>query len=128
MNKHIQCALAAVLTYLLTVSAAFAQPRITTQPKDLSVSLGANVTNVVFASGIAPLSYQWRFNGAEIAGAIKRTLILTNVQLANAGDYTIVVTNISGSVTSRVARLDVDPTFTLITAGPVVTDVTDNNP
>jgi hypothetical protein len=123
MNKQIQCKLAAVVTYLLAASAAFAQPRITTQPKDRSVSLGAIVTNFVFASGVAPLSYQWRFNDAEIAGATKRTLILTNVQLANAGDYTIVVTNNSGSVTSRVARLDVDPTFTMITTGPVVTDI-----
>jgi hypothetical protein len=122
MNKQIQCKLAAGITYLLAVSAALAQPRFTTQPTHHSVSLGANVTNFVFASGVAPLSYQWRFNDAEIAGAIKRTLILTNVQLANAGDYTIVVTNNSGSVTSRVARLDVDPTFTMITTGPVVTD------
>src|SRR5258705_9173462 len=121
MNKQIQCKLAAVLTYCVAVSAAFAQPRITTQPTDRSVSLGAIVTNFVFASGVAPLSYQWRFKDAEIAGATKRTLILTNVQLANACGYTIVVTNISGSVTSRVARLDVDPTFTMITAGPVVT-------
>ena len=123
MNKQIQCKLAAVVTYLLALSAAFAQPRITTQPTNQSVSLGANVTFLIFASGVAPLSYQWRFNDAEIAGATKRTLILTNIQLANAGSYTIVLTNNSGSVTSRVARLDVDPTFTMITAGPVVTDV-----
>jgi hypothetical protein len=105
MNKQIQCKVAAILTYLLAVSAAFAQPRITTQPTDRSVSLGANVTNLVSASSSAPpLSYQWRFNNAEIAGATKRTLILTNVQLAHAGGYSVVVTNLSGSVTSLVAR------------------------
>jgi len=123
MNKHIRCKLAAVLSYLLVISTAFAQPRITTQATDQSVSPGANVTNFVFASGVAPLSYQWRFNDAEIAGATKRTLVLTNIQVANAGGYSVVVTNISGSVTSRVARLDVDPTFTMITAGPVVNDI-----
>src|SRR6185295_795291 len=62
-----------------------------TQPTDHSVSLGATVTNLVFASGIAPLSYQWRFNDTEIEDATKRTLVLTNVQMANAGGYSVVV-------------------------------------
>jgi hypothetical protein len=101
---------------------AFALPRITTQPANQSVSLGANVTTFVFAAGLAPISYQWRFNDAEIASAVTRTLILTNAQLINAGGYSVVVTDTSGSVTSLVAVLDVDPTFTMITTGPVVTD------
>ena len=50
-------------------------------------------------------------------------LSLTNIQLINAGDYDAVLTDNSGSVTSRVATLDVDPTFTKIATGPVVTDV-----
>jgi hypothetical protein len=122
MNKQIQSNLAAAIIYLGALSAAFALPRITTQPVDQFASLGPDVTFFVFASGIAPLSYQWRFNDTEIAGATKRTLVVPNIQLANAGSYTIVVTDTSGSVTSRVAKLDVDPTFTMITAGPVVND------
>ena len=114
---------AALLIFLVAVSAAFAQPKIPTQPLSQSVSLGANATFFILASGVAPLSYQWRSNDVEMAAATKRTLILTNVQVAYAGDYTIVVTNLSGSVTSRVARLDVDSTFRMITAGPIVTDV-----
>ena len=47
---------------------------------------------------------------------------MTYVQLPNVGGYSVAVTDTSGSVTSRVARLEVDPTFTMITAGPVVTD------
>src|ERR1044071_8753672 len=42
--------------------------------------------------------------------------------MINAGDYEAVVTDGSGSVTSRVAHLDVDPAFTKITAGSIVTD------
>jgi FG-GAP-like repeat/Immunoglobulin I-set domain len=121
MNTRIQRNIAAVLICLGTSGAAFALG-ITTQPKDASVSLGANLTIQVFASGIDPLSYQWHFNEAEIAGATKRTLVLTNVQVVSAGDYSAVVTDSSGSVTSLVARLDVDPTFTMITTGPIVTD------
>jgi len=121
MKRQIQRNLAAVFICMATLNVALAQPHITTQPADHSVSLGPNVTNLVVATGVAPLAYQWRFNEAEIAGATTRVLILTNVQLANAGGYSIVVTNGSGSVTSRVARLEVDPTFTMITADPIVT-------
>ncbi len=114
-----------VATILISggIGQTFALPRITTQPSDQSVSLGAPVTNLVSASSSAPpISYQWRFNDVEIAGAIKRTLVLTNVQSANAGGYSVVVTDTSGSTTSQVARLEVDPTFTMITTGPVVAD------
>src|ERR1041385_883410 len=122
MNKRFFCKLTAILAYMLAASAVLALPRITTQPTNQFASLGPNVTFFVFASGIAPLSYQWRFNEAEIAAATKRTLVLTNVQMINAGDYTVVATDTSGSVTSRVAHLDVDPAFTMITAGPVAND------
>ena len=53
------------------------------------------------------LSYQWQFNGANIAGASNTNLTLTNVQPTNAGSYTVVVTNSLASVTSAVAVLTV---------------------
>ncbi len=122
MNRRIQCNIAAVVVCLGHLAAAVAQPHFTTQPTDQSVSLGATVTEQVSATGVAPLSYRWRFNDAEIPGEIKRTLILTNIQSVCAGGYSVVVTDAAGSLTSRVARLDVDPTFTMISAGPIVTD------
>src|SRR6185436_13482634 len=51
--------------------------------------------------------------------ATNRSLPLTNIQSAQAGGYSVVVTDTSGSITSRVAVLDVDPTFTKITTGPI---------
>ena len=122
MNKQILRSLVAVFGCWLSLSTAFAQPKIPTPPTDQSVSVGATVTEQVFASGVGPLSYQWRFNDVEIVGAIKRTLILTNIQSTNAGGYSVVVANNSGSITSRVARLDVDTAFRMITAGPIPTD------
>jgi hypothetical protein len=123
MNRRIQGNIGAVAIYLGTLGTAFSQPHITTQPTDQSVSLGAKVTHLVAGTTLAPpLSYQWRFNDAEIIGATARTLILTNIQVVSAGGYSVVVTDSSGSVTSLVARLDVDPTFTMITTGPIVTD------
>ena len=107
---------------LFTVSTGLSQPLITQQPTNQSVSLGANVNFQVTGTGAPALSYQWRFDALDLLSATNRSLSLTNVQLANAGDYAVVVANSSGSVTSQVARLEVDPTFTKITTGSVVTD------
>jgi hypothetical protein len=99
-------------------------PHITTQPVDFpSVSLGGNLTNRVTASGSPPLAYQWCLNGTPLPGQTNRLLILTNAQLADAGAYTVVVTNIAGGATSGVVTLQVDPTFTKITTGAMATDV-----
>jgi hypothetical protein len=49
-------------------------------------------------------------------------MVLTNVQLAHAGDYSAVVANQFGAITSQVATLAIDPAFTKITLGPVVND------
>jgi hypothetical protein len=46
------------------------------------------------------LSYQWYFNGVAISGATQATLSLANVQAANAGTYTVQISNSLGSATS----------------------------
>jgi hypothetical protein len=102
---------------------SFSQPIFTEEASDQSVSVGANVTFRSAATGEAPLSYQWDFNQAELSGRTNRSLVLTDVQLSNAGAYTLVVTNAAGCITSRVARLEVDATFTKITAGHIATSV-----
>lgn len=102
---------------------AFGQPVITRQPTNQSVSLGATASFLVTATSTnPPLSYQWRLQGADISAAFTNSLSVTNVHLTNAGGYDAVIADMSGSVTSRVALLEVDPTFTKITTGPVVTD------
>jgi len=87
-------------------------PVITNQPLDLAVNVGENATFGVGASGGAPLNYQWRFNASDIAGATNPTYTHTNAQFADAGNYSVVVTNSSGSVTSRIAGLTVNTTPT----------------
>ena len=91
---------------LFTFSPAVA-PAIDTQPLAQSVSPGSNVAFAVAASGTAPLTYQWRFNGANLANATNASLTVTNAQPANEGGYTVVVTNNYGSVTSATAALRV---------------------
>ncbi|HEY3132395.1 MAG TPA: immunoglobulin domain-containing protein [Acidobacteriota bacterium] len=82
-------------------------PTIISQPQSQTVSVGANVTFSVTAGGTTPLSYQWRKDGANISGATNATLTLNNVQRTDAGNYTVVVSNSIGTITSTAARLNV---------------------
>jgi GH25 family lysozyme M1 (1,4-beta-N-acetylmuramidase) len=70
---------------------------------------GSNVSFAVAASGGQPLKYQWRLNGTNVLNATNSVYNLTNAQTTNAGFYTVVVTNSSGSVTSTPVSLLVFP-------------------
>ncbi|HQL79764.1 MAG TPA: immunoglobulin domain-containing protein, partial [Verrucomicrobiota bacterium] len=91
---------AAVLTVL-------EPPAIVSQPQSRTNVVGSTATFSVVASGTEPLAYQWCFNGTNLAGQTSTTLTLGSVQTAQAGSYTVVVTNAAGSVTSQVAALTV---------------------
>jgi uncharacterized delta-60 repeat protein len=60
-------------------------------------------------TGLPPLSYQWLFNGQPIAGATNQVLVATNLQLTDAGAYSLRVSNLVGVVTSLAATLTVLP-------------------
>ena len=101
-------------------------PTITTQPASQTVTVGSSVTFSVVASGTAPLSYQWKFNGANISGATSTSYTIASAQTNNAGSYTVTVTNVAGSVTSSAAILTVNsaavaPTITTQPASQTVT-------
>lgn len=101
--------------YRLVSGAAPVAPSIFTPPQNQTVVVGQNATFNVTALGTAPLSYQWLFNSDfPIASATSSTLGLTNVQTDDAGQYSVMVTNSSGSVTSAPAILTVlvPPTIT----------------
>jgi alpha-tubulin suppressor-like RCC1 family protein len=91
-------------------------PGITSQPGSLSVTNGGNANFTVAASGAAPLNYQWYFNSTAISGATTANYTLTGVTPTNEGNYTVIITNNYGSVTSRVAALTV-----LLPLPPVIT-------
>jgi uncharacterized repeat protein (TIGR01451 family) len=82
-------------------------PAITAQPNSQTAIVGTNVTFQVAATGTAPLTFQWRFNGTNLAGASSTSLTLTNVQAAQAGTYTVQVTNPYGSALSFSTTLTV---------------------
>ena len=89
-------------------------PSIITPPQGLTVSNGLNASFTVVAAGSPPLSYQWQFNGVARTGATSSSLTITNAQLADQGDYTVVVSNAVGSITSPAAHLTVQ----MAAAGP----------
>ena len=91
----------------LTVTIVGTPPTITAQPSDQTVGAGTNVTLRVGVSGTAPFTYQWRKNGAAIAGATSDTLQLPGVTATSGGSYTVLVGNAFGSATSNPATLTV---------------------
>ncbi len=85
----------------------FHSPSITNQPASQTVPVGSNVTFKVAAAGNPPLQYAWRLNNALINNATNAVFGIPNVQLTNAGTYSVIVSDITGSVTSSNALLTV---------------------
>lgn len=97
-------------------------PVIAAQPVSTSLFQGQTAHFTVAAGGSDPLSYQWQAgaagsgvyspltDGGRISGAATAALTVANIGSADAGDYVVVITNASGSVTSSVATLTVEAT------------------
>jgi hypothetical protein len=107
-----------------------AGPFITSQPQSLTLYGQQNAQFRVSAIGNLPLAYQWRAgvigsgvytnlgDAGNVSGSTNATLNITNITAANGLDYLVVVTNIYGAVTSKVATLNIRPQ-PLITLQPV---------
>ncbi len=104
-------------------------PVITTQPTNQDLWVGATVSFDVTATGTPPLTYLWQVDGTNltngtnifgstISGATNTTLTISNAQTNDSGNYTVVVTNYAGSVTSSVAVLTVTNGPPVITVQP----------
>jgi hypothetical protein len=89
-------------------------PIVLTQPVSQSVLVGANPTFTVSGFGVPMPTFQWRRNGTALTGATTSSLTLPNVQAENAGSYTVVLTNPTGTITSAPATL-------AVAAPPVIT-------
>jgi hypothetical protein len=82
---------------------------ITRQPASQTVTRGQSVTLAVAASGPGVRTYRWIKDGSAVGGAMEATYSITNVQRAQAGTYTCVVTSGAGQLTSTPAELVVEP-------------------
>lgn len=92
----------------LTVLAGGIAPTVLAQPQDLSVTEGSPASFSAAVDGSGPLSYQWRRNGVDIAGANGTSYTLPAAAAADDGAvFTLVASNAAGTVTSNPARLGV---------------------
>ena len=102
-------------------------PSITIEPVSQTVTTGQTATFTVVAAGTAPLSYQWRKSGTAISGATASTYTTPATTSAdNGSQFTVVVSNTAGSVTSNAATLTVSaaavaPSITTQPASQTVT-------
>jgi alpha-tubulin suppressor-like RCC1 family protein len=96
-------------------------PVITQQPANQSVLIGSNVTFTAGIVGTPPYSFQWSLNGSlltddgiHINGSATSTLVVSNLTVADAGSYSLLVTNVSGATNTMAAVLTVlvPPTIT----------------
>ena len=95
----------------LTVQEA---PFLDNQLNNTNLPAGSGNVFAIFAGGSTPLSYQWTFNDAVIAGATNYFINQTNVQLYQAGTYVVTVTNLYGSISST-------GTLSVYTVAPSIT-------
>lgn len=91
----------------ITATTLSIPPSINTQPKSRNMPVGGSVTFNVLASGSPPLSYQWRRNDLNIPGASSTSYTISGVLTNHDGNYTVVVSNAAGAITSSVAVLTV---------------------
>ena len=80
-------------------------PAITVPPANQHIAVDETATFRVMAVGTAPLHYQWQRNGTNLFGETGSVLVLTNVQLFDAGYYSVIVSNSIDSVESPAATL-----------------------
>jgi Immunoglobulin domain len=85
-------------------------PLITAQPRSQSVLAGVSVMFSVAVEGTPPFTYQWRLDGIDLVDATDASLTLENLQAADAGSYSVRVSNPVGASLSANATLTVEPT------------------
>lgn len=91
----------------VVISGTALAPQVVQQPANFQAETGAAAYFSVVATGSRPLGYQWQRNGVNIAGATAEWLLLQNLNAADAGTYTVKVSNAAGSATSAGATLTV---------------------
>jgi hypothetical protein len=94
-------------TNQLPVNSGVTAPFVVLQPQSQTVPIGGNVSFLVFRAGTAPTTYQWQMDGTNLLGATSSSLNLTNLQITNAGNYGVILSNTAGTTLSSNAFLSV---------------------
>ena len=102
----------------LTVNPVIIAPQIITHPTDITVMVASGFSFSVVATG-SNLTYQWKKNGTAITGETNATLTRSTSVVADAGDYSVVVSNSANTVESISAKLSLNVVVTPPTSAPV---------
>lgn len=108
-NQYSLAALLTVTTPVVIVDPTDEPIVIVSQPQALTVAENAAASFSVQVTGDGAITYQWLKDGEVLSGASSASLNITNVVLADAATYSVVVTNSQGSVVSESAALSVTP-------------------
>jgi immunoglobulin I-set domain protein len=93
------------ITYLQNTTPGV--PVVRRQPTDRRVRAGTTLNLEVLATGMEPLAYQWRFNGANISGETNAAFVLDQLEVTDTGFYSVLVTNEAGCALSSEAKITV---------------------
>ena len=91
-------------------------PVITTPPAGQAIVPGRTARFTVGVNGLTPFRYQWQKDEVNLVGKTNRDCIISNVSAQDAGGYTVVISNLFGSVTSA------PPAFLSLIDAPVITE------
>jgi hypothetical protein len=97
----------ALLNYSLNADPPPTPPFLTSQPQPLLVSTQTAVTLSVAANGTPPIAYQWWKNNSRLNQQTNAILLLRSAQNRDSGNYTVVLTNLVGAITSSPANVTV---------------------
>lgn len=82
-------------------------PTITQQPVSQTAAVGDSLSFTAYASGTAPITYQWYHNGIALNDATNTTLTLSSITTTDVGDYMVIAKNQVGSAISTTAILSI---------------------
>ncbi len=91
---------------VIATATILAPVSITTPPVDQNVALGDDATLTIIATG-DNLAYQWQKEGADITGETSTSLLISNISVADEGNYACVVSNSCSSKTSNIAAVSI---------------------
>ena len=114
MEPSIACYWASYLCGLQVYALPPIAPAVTSQPASETRYVGETATFTAVVTGFPIPAFQWTINGTNILGATNQTLVLTNVQLTNAGSYVLHATNSLSGISTTPVTLTVLPQTNLL--------------
>jgi len=87
-------------------------PVILSQSGSVAVLDGGYTTLTAAATGTQPLKYQWYFNTTTaLSGKTNTSLVLTNIQLSDGGEYSLTASNAFGTASTTNVTLTVKTSY-----------------